>query len=263
MIQKITIFGSSGFLGSRLIKYLEEHGHTVFTPQKGDLSIFDRDLGYVFYCIGKTANFAENPYATIEAHVTFLSEILFKACFDAFLYLSSVRLYDCLSGIVNEDSNLHLNPNNPRHLYDFTKATGEVLCLHHPNKSVKVARLSTVYDLEKKADIYPWQIYNNASQNKTKDIELDSSENVARDYISIEDVMNLVLKILTNGKHRLYNVASGKNISNRQWADVIEKKTGCKLIFKKSNSDVYIPTIDISRCQEEFNFKPYDLLEQI
>ena len=86
-------------------------------------------MGTVFYCAGLTSDYAVRAHDTVSAHVCLLNELLQGGNFETLVYLSSTRLYDSLGPYaVDEDSALALNPANPRHLYDLSKALGEALC---------------------------------------------------------------------------------------------------------------------------------------
>ena len=65
-----------------------------------------------------------------------------------------------------------------------------------------------------------------------------------------------MLEIIKKGKHRIYNVASGKNIKLNEIAKEIKKITNCKLIYKNQNKLVLEPMINIERIKREFYFKP-------
>ena len=70
-----TILGATGFVGRRLQGKLTAEGWDVFAPDKGDKSLFGRDMGVVFYCAGLTADFDRRPFDTVEAHATLISEL--------------------------------------------------------------------------------------------------------------------------------------------------------------------------------------------
>jgi len=56
--------------------------------------------------------------------------VLAESRYDSLVYLSSTRLYDGLhTAMVDENTPLLLDPNQPRHLYDLSKACGEAACL--------------------------------------------------------------------------------------------------------------------------------------
>jgi nucleoside-diphosphate-sugar epimerase len=88
-----TLIGGHGFIGRHLQAQLRSLGWTCDVPLRDDVSLFQRDLGHVFYCAGLTADFRQRPYDTVEAHVALLSNVLQQASFLSLTYLSSTRVY--------------------------------------------------------------------------------------------------------------------------------------------------------------------------
>jgi nucleoside-diphosphate-sugar epimerase len=78
----------------------------------------------------------------------------------------------------------------------------------------------------------------------------------SKDFLYVNEALDILIKIIKKGKSRLYNVASGKNIELYKIAQKIKKITNCKIIYKNQNKLVSEPKIDISRIKKEFNFKP-------
>lgn len=218
----VTILGASGFIGGRLARTLRADGEDVYAPLREDENVFSRPLGDVYYCIGMTANFGSDPYATFEAHNTYLIRILKEASFDRIVYLSSTRLYDGLL-IGNENSDLQLNPSRSRHLYDLTKALGEhFVCMHGRGRGM-VARLSCVYASENDASGFLPDLLRELKERKS--ISLTSCRSAARDYVYIADVLAGLQLIMNAGQPgKIYNVASGENTINSELADLLEEE---------------------------------------
>jgi len=118
-----TIIGASGFVGRRLQARLTSEGWDVFAPDKGDTSLFGRDMGVVFYCAGLTADYDRRPFDTVEAHATLVSALARAGRFEQLIYLSSTRLYDSQAAeAVDESAPLIFDPADPRRTYDLSKA---------------------------------------------------------------------------------------------------------------------------------------------
>ena len=56
-MHRFTVLGSTGFIGTRLVRRLRATGYEVLTPGRDD-SLVDADLGHAIYCIGMTADYA-------------------------------------------------------------------------------------------------------------------------------------------------------------------------------------------------------------
>jgi UDP-glucose 4-epimerase len=217
-----TIVGAAGFVGRRLTARLKADGWDVFTPAKRDPALFRGELGTVFYCAGLTADYDQRPFDTVEAHAALVSELARAAGFERLVYLSSTRLYDGQAKAeVAEHEPLVLDPADPRRVYDLSKALGENVTLTRTGGRGAVARLSNVYDWEPEAPgfLSQWLIRAPAE----RDLALESSPHVRRDYIHLDDVVSALIALATADAPGIVNVASGEIVSNREIAEVFEQ----------------------------------------
>jgi nucleoside-diphosphate-sugar epimerase len=250
-----TVIGSQGFVGSHLARYLAGGRRiTPFTPEKGSPTLFSRPLGHVFYCAGLTNDYLKRPFDTVEAHVTLFARLLKDAAFESMTYLSSTRLYDSGGPVGNEEDTLELNPNEPRHLYDLSKALGENLCQTAGRKNVRAVRLSCVYADDLEANIFLHRAILAAKQGGP--LEMDVSPDAARDYVHMDDVLPALLAVAERGRRPLYNVASGANVSNADLFKLLFRLTGWQLVATRLSSGEEAPTIDVTALAEDFTMKP-------
>ena len=255
MPSHFTILGGRGYVGSYFARFLDGLGIPYWVPERDDSSLFGKDLGCVIYCIGMTQDFARKPIATLEAHVVKLTELLRDGQFQSLIYLSSTRLFDGLSGCVTEDSDLHLNPGKPRHLFDLSKAAGESLCCAMTNIDAISVRLSTVYDDDLAGRCFLHDVIKRSLELGDAPVDLDTNLNIERDYVHIEDVCQALLQLADGHSSRIYNLASGVNVSNRELFSLIEARTG--RVFRAAEGVVgSVPTIDIGRMRREFGWAP-------
>lgn len=257
---RFTVLGSSGFIGSHLVKYLKSEGRDCFTPGRQDANIFKEDLGHVIYCIGFTGDFLQKPFDTVKAHVCHLSEILERAKFESFLYLSSTRVYSGLTAGL-EDSCLKVNPQEPDHLYNLSKLMGESVCLFLNRPGIRVARLSNIYGFDPSSSNFLNSIIRD-SVDKNK-IVFRTSLSSERDFLGVNDVVKILPVISLRGRHRVYNVASGKNVNNKALADRLKQLTGCSVEVDKGAPRVRMPRISIRRIKKEFGFKRLSVLDSL
>ena len=165
------------------------------------------------------------------------------------------HFFDLKCKKISENSLIQINPNIRNFFYNSLKLTGESLCLSLPNKKIKVVRMSNLF-----GDNFTNQIYllpaliRNALNNKKINIFVNKKS--SKDFLYVNEALDILIKIIKKGKSRLYNVASGKNIELYKIAQKIKKITNCKIIYKNQNKLVSEPKIDISRIKKEFNFKP-------
>lgn len=220
MAQAATVVGAAGFVGARLTQRLRADGWEVWAPAKGDPGLLARDLGVVFYCAGLTADYDRRPFDTVEAHASLVSRLIEADRFERLVYCSSTRLYDGQrKDLVHEAEPLVFDPADPRRVYDLSKALGENLTLARTGGRGAVARLSNVYDWADGAPgfLSEWLIQARAS----RDLVLQSSPNIARDYIHLDDTVSALIAIATGGLG-IYNVAAGRLTTNVEIARIFE-----------------------------------------
>ncbi len=250
-----TVIGARGFVGSHLVGRLQQLGIETFAPERGDPALFTANLGHVIYCAGITADFRNRPYEAVEAHVTLAAELLRRADFASFLYLSSTRVYfGCTDG--RETADLLVNSQRSDDLFNLSKLLGESLCLAANRPNVRIARLSNVCGNDFASNNFLYAIIKDAVGKQ--EISLQTSLDSEKDYISINDVVTVLLKIAFSGKAGLYNVASGINLSNQDVAELIQSETGCGITVADSPKTIRFPPIDINRIQAEFAYVPSD-----
>lgn len=220
MSGQATVVGAAGFVGARLAQRLRADGWDVWAPAKGAPDLLARDLGVVFYCAGLTADYDRRPFDTVEAHASLLNRLVEAGRFQRLVYCSSTRLYDGQrKDVVHEAEPLVFDPADPRRVYDLSKALGENLTLARTGGRGAVARLSNVYDWADGAPgfLSEWLIQARA----TRDLMLQSSPNIARDYIHLDDTVAALIAIATGGQG-IYNVAAGRLTTNAEIARVFE-----------------------------------------
>lgn len=254
-----TILGSGGFIGSHLVKRLESLNVGFSTPTRGE-SLAGKHLGNVIYCIGLTADFRVRPFDTVEAHVCKLLEILRTSTYDSFLYLSSTRLYNADQEPAFEDALLRATPACPGDLYNISKMLGEALLYAHGRK-FRIARISNVYGRDWISDNFLSAVIREAVSLRR--VVLRTSMDSSKDYVNVENVVDALLKISTDGKHPVYNVASGINVSNRELLERVTHLTGCQIEVSPDAETVRFPLISIERVSTEFNYRPSNVLNDL
>lgn len=256
---KFTVFGNEGFIGSRLVTKLQNDGYQVILPGRNDDLERLEHLGHVIYCIGLTSDFRTRTYDTIEAHICLWSRILQQCSYETCTYLSSTRLYlGC--GKTEENVALSIAPSKADDLYNISKLAGESCCLK--TCKGKVIRLSNVVGgHDESSPGFITEIIKMAKENG--EVVLESAADSEKDYIMIEDVVDLIPRIVVSGKYEIYNVASGRNISHKEIIDALKKNTDFKVKFVKHAKSICHPTIDVSRISEEFNFRSRDVIQYL
>lgn len=251
-----TIFGARGFIGKRLVEVLLEQGQEVIIPDRSDTGTEAPKRGYgnVIWAIGLTADFRTRPFDTIDAHVGSLSPMLRNGSFESFLYLSSTRIYQHASSAC-EDAPISVNPNDPSDLYNISKLAGEAVCLS-AHQHVRIARLSNILGpRESQRDTFIGALCREAQSGH---VQLQSALTSEKDYLWIDDAVNLLLGIAKRGTQRVYNVASGRQTSHAKWLSAITEETRATAEVSASATEIKFPIIDVMRIEAEFGFQALD-----
>lgn len=245
---EVSIVGARGFVGARLVRHFEAQGGRVHAYGRGDEARLMADAhGSMYYCAGFTGDYADDPAGTVEAHAGLISRVIAAARFERLVYCSSTRLYDSAGvALAHEDTPLVFSPENPRHLYDLSKALGENLCLNDPQKRCVVARISNVFDLDPQASgfLMDWL---RAAQKSTH-VELASSPHFGRDYIHVDDVVSALVAIVASKAAGIFNAASGRVTRNAEIAAELEKR-GILTRFSSDALAAPMPIIATARMQ--------------
>lgn len=258
---KFTVLGASGFIGSHLVARLRSRDDDVVCAPRDDWSdLLAKDLGHVVYCVGITADFRTRAIETVQAHVCRLAEVLQRGKFESLLYLSSTRVYAGADRGV-EDATFRVDPARLDDVYNLSKLMGESLCLAIPNEKVRVARLSNVFGPD-------WGSRNFLATVIAEAVDAGAlvfrtAADSAKDYIAIDDVVDALLMIIERGRERIYNVASGKNVTNAALATRLAEVSGCSVRFEEGAPSIVYPFIEHERIQRILESAPLPVLDAL
>lgn len=258
---RFTVFGSAGFVGSSLTTYLRADGHEVITPQRDEIPGPGDRLGHVVYSIGLTGDFRSRPLDTVEAHVGALADRIRDSSFDSWLYLSSTRVYSGLTdNPVTEGAALRARPTADG-IYDLSKLLGEAICLSMPDDRVRVARVSNVYGPGAHSNSFLGMLL--ADVAAARDITIGEAPGSAKDYLAIDDLCRMIECVARSGRHRLYNLASGRPVTHADIAAIILRETPRSITWADGGPRRTFPTIDVSRVRDEFGVTPASLVARL
>jgi nucleoside-diphosphate-sugar epimerase len=258
-MRPITVLGASGFIGSALVKRLEETKVEYLAPGR-DETLTSRQLGDIIDCVGLTADFRSRPFETVEAHVCHLARVLRDCEFDSLVYLSSARVYQRQNTPASEEDSLQVSTSDQEDLYNISKIMGESLALAS-TKKIRVVRLSNVYGNDFTSQNFLSSIIMEAVSKGH--VTVRNTPDAEKDYVSIHDVVSALIKIAREGQQRLYNLASGMNVSNETLLLKIRELTGCEIDFDSAAEKKSFAPIRIDRIRAEFGFRPRYILDDL
>jgi len=248
---RFTVLGASGFLGGALAARLAAGGHQVFRPSRGELqTLGDRDLGHVFYSLA-TKDARIDPFGAFETHVAHLAQILHVSCFSSLTYISSTRIYLGAQSS-DEDSELKILPHDDNAIFNIMKLAGERLCFADERSTVRVVRLSNLIGFAPDGiSLIPILIKDALKKGK---MSLTISPESSKDYVAIDDALDLLPRIALEGRLRCYNVASGINLSLGEIVRIIQNQIPSVGEWQPGAPTIVFPTIETNRIREEFAF---------
>ena len=261
MKNSYTVFGK-GFVGVNLVNFLKKKNYKFFLPKRNQY-IINKNLNNIIYCIGSD-NWVNNPKGSFDSNLGIVKKIIFNNKFESFTLISSTRLYlSNTKSKCNEESLIEIRPTIRNFYYNSLKLMAESLCLSLPNKKIKVVRMSNLF-----GDNFTNQIYLLPNLIRSslvnKKINITINKKSSKDFINVDEALDLLLKIIRKSKYRLYNIASGKNIKLSTIAENIKKITNCKINYVNQRQLVKEPIIDIGRIRKEFKFEPRkDLIKSL
>lgn len=257
---KFTVIGGSGFIGSALAKRLSAQGHAVTTPARGVAGLTDAPLGHVIYAAGVTADFRSRPFDTLRAHTTLLANFLEHAEFDSLLYLSSARVYRHAEH-GREDAAIFIRSEDPEDLYDLTKLAGEALCHACGHADTRVVRLTNVVGADFRSQNFLFELIRMACDQGC--VELRTAPGSAKDYVLLEDVLEMLPRIAVEGREACYNLGGGRNLQHAELLAPILAASGARLTVCDGGPLIVAPEVDIGRLRREFGYAPAAVLPRI
>jgi len=257
---KFTVVGASGFIGGALAARLTASDHEVYAPDRADRDLFAQYLGHVIYAAGVTADFRSRPFDALRAHTTHLAKLLEHATFDSLLYLSSARLYRHASH-GGETAAIHVRSEDPEDLYDLTKLTGEALCHAQKRPGLRVVRLTNVVGADFASRNFLFDLIRAACDQGQ--VVLRSAPESVKDYVLLEDVLEMLPRIALAGCQTCYNLGGGRNLSHAEVLAPLLAATGAKLTVAVAAPIISSPPVDIGRLRAEFDYVPAPVLPRL
>ena len=274
MSLRIGLTGLNGWLGSHVRKALESNSFSIIDLDFITRTLHERPkqqeinkLDWVFHFGAKTniIKSFEEPFDIYRNNlISTLTAIEIANISQAhLLYLSSYVYGNPEYNPIDENHNVR--PNNP---YMSSKWIAEQLCTNicqQLNIPLTVFRTFNIYGAGLKKGRLISDLLHNIMNNE--DLLLNDPSPI-RDYLYIEDFINLIFYLLDSKKSSegIFNVGSGESHSNLEVAQTIQTLTSplsqIKILSKPRKNDIPVCTIDNQKIKKHFNWQPkYDLLE--
>jgi nucleoside-diphosphate-sugar epimerase len=92
---------------------------------------------------------------------------------------------------------------------------------------------------------------------------LRTAPDSTKDYVCLHEVVENLIFMAADGKQKIYNVASGMNVTHRELAEKLRELTGCEIEFAPESPLSKFPRININRVRGEFRIVPSSLLQDL
>ncbi|MBV8424463.1 MAG: SDR family oxidoreductase [Candidatus Eremiobacteraeota bacterium] len=251
-----TVVGARGFIGSAFLRALQQRGIQAVGMSHDEALLAQIDLGDVIYASGIAWDAQKRPDDAQRLHAAVPAALLAKRL-RSFTYISSTRVYG-FSTSTQEDNVRQFDASD---VYAATKTAGENAVLNDPRPRMRVLRLSNVYGPSFRSGLMLSDFLRQAAT--TGRIVVRSSRDSEKDHVSIDDVVDVGLRIAFTGRERLYNIAAGRNTKQGLLLDAIAAASKCTIEIMPDAPAVVFAPIDVARVRKEFGFETRDVLDDL
>ena len=279
-VARVLVTGANGFIGKHLFKRLTENrvnsaDGTSRSNQRpfdvtdlGQLASACRNVDTVVHLAGKTSikNSLREPYKTYYINYMGALNLL-----EASRLMDVKRLINVSTFVYGQPQDITINekhPINPHSPYTKSKLLAEMICQYY----------SSDFDIDV-VTLRPFQIYGPGARSDSfvpsviqqiarKGEVLLNGKNVRRDFLFVDDFVDLIVAILNNFPkgYNVYNVGFGKSHVLEKIAKILANLMNKRL---KINYEGAYPSpsgtniqADITKVSEAFLWKPRVTLEE-
>jgi GDP-L-fucose synthase len=250
MKKKIAIFGSTGLVGSNIIKKIDHEKYHVYSPSRKELDLFDKEkvldwffenrVEYAILAAARVGGIVANskyPTEFLYENLTIQNNVIMSALqseVNNFIFLGSSCIYprECPQPIKEEY--LLTGPlEKTNKSYALAKIAGIQLCdsiREQYGKNYYSLMPCNLYgpgdnfDLDS-SHVIPGMIrkIERASYNNEPSLKLLGTGRPLREFLYVEDMAEAVIFMMENykGNDGLINIGSGSEISIKELADII------------------------------------------
>jgi nucleoside-diphosphate-sugar epimerase len=273
-VAKILVTGANGFIGKHLCKRLTEYGFNIAdgkpSSYQSPLDVTDlgqlvsacRNVDTVIHLAGRTSikSSLRDPYKTY--YVNYIGALNLV---EASRLMDVNRLINVSTFVYGQSHHIPINERhriNPHSPYTKSKLLAEMICQYYSSDfdiDVVTLRPFQIYGPGARPDSYvPSVIQQIASKGEV----LLNGKNVRRDFLFVDDFVNLLVAILNNfpNGYNVYNVGSGKSHALEKIAKILANLMSKRIKINydeaylgPSGTDMWA---DITKVSEAFRWKP-------
>jgi len=248
--KKILLIGGAGFIGSHLAKGLLEKGHSVVIADKEKWidannkeqlgKVFKKEKPEIVYHLAGAMNLRRGAVDSSVERTKIICDCCKEYNVEKLIFFSS-------------GGAIYFNPES-----DYAKANLEIEKIIQENLNFFIIlRLGNVYGPGQwKEGIIPQIILN-------KDLKINGDGNQTRNFVYVDDVVEVAILAIETDKKGIYNVDAGQEYSINQVIDLIRKLTGLVIDpVYDGGRDISAKAFDIEKTKKDFNWESRISLEQ-
>lgn len=272
----IGVTGHNGFIGSHLVKFLQEKGHVVLVTSD-DLRLqkranrFVKQCQYIFHMaadMGGVGYFSQNKYNPIANNLQLDINVL-RACEKyhvPLFYPSSACIYptSAMNKGVPLSENLIEQPAEPDQLYGFEKLMMTKLAMASPHR-VRVGIFHTIYGegqayKGEKAKFPPQIAYKVAMAKATnEDVRVWGSGKQERTFLYITDALEMIYEVAFSEHYEgPVNISYPDSVTIKECVDLLCSQADIpgKYLFTGENEGVTKRSVDMTKYFALYNYRP-------
>lgn len=231
-MRKVLITGGSGFIGRNLVEHLGDR-YDISAPSSAELNLLDERLVRDFLHSGGFDVIVHAATTRSNRSLSAPPDLLDRNCrmffnlarnqalFGKLLHFGSGAEYsrECLPALVKET---YFDTRVPRDAYGFSK----YICTKYAEgaKNIFVLRLFGVFG---KYEAWEVRFISNACARVVKGLPIVIRQNVAFDYLCIEELAKLTTWFIENQpRQKTYNVCRGRTFTLLELAQMVAAASG-------------------------------------
>lgn len=279
-VSKLLVTGANGFIGKHLCKRLTENGFIIADGKSrsyqrpldvtdlGQLASACRNVDMVIHLAGRTSieRSLRDPYKTYYINYIGALNLL-----EASRLTDVKRLINVSTFVYGQPHDIPINEKrriNPHSPYTKSKLLAEMICQYYScdfDIDVVTLRPFQIYGWGARPDSF---IPSVIQQIARKGEVFLNGKNVRRDFLFVDDFVDLIVAILNNFPkgYNVYNVGFGKSHALEKIAKILANLMNKRI---KINYEVAYPSpsgtnmqADITRVSEAFRWKPRVSIEE-
>lgn len=261
---KIIVTGSTGNLGSHIIKNSDHHYLGINRTNWNQLSdVHENNYDAIIHCAYDLKNsITMHPVKNLDSNILSTAKILEVARdkkVKTFVFVSSCAVYGDSSNSAEDKPCIPVTMNG--HIKLFNEELVKSFCKSN-NINYLILRVFNTYGGNDEFSVVQRMI--KCSQNKTS-FTLINDGISERDFIFVEDVASIIRMLLEqNISNEIINIGSGESVKIKDIFNAVQKKYGTiDLINKENPNEAVFSRANTQKMKKFISFKTKNILEWI